>query len=242
MERIGGYEVYQSNGFGQGRTAVAGKKEEPLTGRARKASETAKPDKVNLSDKAKNLLKELQKKYKDMDFFVADYETDEEAAACLSRGTGEYSLLISPDELEKMASDQSVRDENLKTLDQALNRLEDMKLQLGGQGQEVSRVGIAIKDNGEVSYFAELEKVSEKQRERIEKQRQDRREEASRTEGGTQKYAGDKRASFLEKRGKRTLVYGNSVEELAEKIRKVDWNTIKEERFASQGSHFDLTT
>lgn len=241
MEKIGSYEIYQSSCAGQGRTASAQKKEESLSVRARKASETAKQEKVNLSDKAKNLLKELQKKYGNMDFFVADYETDEEAASYLSRGTGEYSLLITPDELEKMASDKSVRDENLNTLDEAVNRLEDMKQQLGGKGQEVSRIGIAIKDNGEVSFFAELEKVSEKQRERIEKQRQNRREDSSRTENEMRRPA-EKSPSYMEERGKRTLVYGDSVEELAEKIRRVDWNTIKEERLAPQGSHFDLTT
>lgn len=242
MDKIGSYEIYQSSLFGQGRTAAAEKKEAPLAGRARKTSETAKQEKVNLSDKAKNLLKDLQKKYGNMDIFVADYETEEEAAACLARGTGEYSLLITPDELEKMASDRSARDENLNTLDEAVKQLEDMKQQLGSKGWEVSRIGIAIKDNGGGSYFAELEKVSEKQRERIEKQRQSRREDASRTENGIRRPAGGKRPAYTEERGKRTLVYGDSVEELADKIRRVDWNAIKEERLAAQGSRFDLTT
>ena len=39
-----------------------------------------------LSQGAKDLLSELQKKYGDMDFFVADYSSDEEAQRYLSRG------------------------------------------------------------------------------------------------------------------------------------------------------------
>ena len=51
----------------------------------------------------------MQKKYGDRDFFVADYSSDDEAQRYLSRGSKEYSVLIEPELLEKMAADESVK-------------------------------------------------------------------------------------------------------------------------------------
>ena len=62
-----------------------------------------------LSQDAKDLLNEMQKKYGDMDFFVADYSSDDEAQRYLSRGSKEYSVLIEPELLEKTAADESVK-------------------------------------------------------------------------------------------------------------------------------------
>ena len=55
----------------------------------------------------------MQKKYGDMDFFVADYSSDDEAQRYLSRGSKEYSVLIEPELLEKMAADESVKEKYL---------------------------------------------------------------------------------------------------------------------------------
>ena len=45
-----------------------------------------------------------------MDFIVADYESEEEASAYLSRGTKEYSVLIDPELLEEMAADGKTKE------------------------------------------------------------------------------------------------------------------------------------
>ena len=86
-------------------------------------------------------------------------------------------------------------------------------------------MGVAIDKDGSMSFFAELEKVSEKQRERIENARETKREEAA----------------MQEKRSKRTRVEADSVEELIEKIRNVDWSKIKEEGIFTSGSKFDFS-
>ena len=62
-----------------------------------KQAQDAKEKDIKLSDKAKDLLKELRQKYGNIDFIVANYETDEEADAYLSRGTNEFSVLIDPE-------------------------------------------------------------------------------------------------------------------------------------------------
>ena len=114
MEKVGSY--YQSSVYE--RTTQAGKDIQSAKADSAKSASASKGDKKapELSRAAQKLLKELQKSYKNMDFIVADYETDEEAAALLSRGKEEYSALISADELEKMAADENVKKKNLEIL------------------------------------------------------------------------------------------------------------------------------
>ena len=73
---------------------------------AKKSSSTA-ADKTNtydnLSTKAKALLDELKDKYTNMDFFVADFSSDEEAQSIMSAGTKDFSALFTGDELEKLS-------------------------------------------------------------------------------------------------------------------------------------------
>lgn len=178
---------------------------------------------IKLSDKAKDLLKELRKTYGDIDFIVANYETDEEADAYLSRGTKDFSVLIDPEELEKMANDDEVKKKNLGIIDGAKEQLSSMKDQLGDKKDEVTRFGVSIDKSGKVSFFAELETLSEKQRERI---------EASKEEKG-----GYIRGSHV----KRTRVTASSTEELLDKINKVDWSKIKEERQEENKNRVDFS-
>lgn len=244
MEKIGNYSGYSRSIYEQSRAA----KDANASGAAAaRGTDTAsqKNSKVTLSDDAKNLLKELKKTYGNMDFIIADYETDEEAASYLSRGTGEYSVLLTPEELEKMAADEKYKNQNLKTLDDALAKLGEMKNQLGESGQDVKRLGIAIGNDGEISYFAELEKTNAKQRERIDRQRENRREEAAEAKKKAEKEKAEESAgagkAFGQEGVKRTTVFASSVEELAEKIGQVDWEAVREDMWSPAGSHFDFT-
>ncbi len=235
MEKIGNY--YQSSIYEK--TAQAAKDaDRAKAGSARKAGGTEEGKKAPaLSKAAQNLLKELKKTYSNMDFIVADFETDEEAASLMSRGTAEYSALFTPEELEKMAADEDVKNKNMKILDSAVSKLDEMKTNLGDKADDVTRIGISFGDDGEVSFFAELEKNSEKQRERIEKQREDKKD-AAKDNGKAEA------AEYLahgKPTGKRTTVYASTIEELAEKIANVDWNAVKEERQSTTGQRFDFT-
>lgn len=231
MEKIGSY--YQSSLYDKS-VQAAKDADRAKAEDARKAGSAREDKKAPaLSKAAQRLLKELQRSYGNMDFIVADFETDEEAAALMSRGTGEYSALFTPEELEKMAADKDVKDKNLKLLDNAVSKLDDMKAQLGDKADDVTRIGISFGKDGEVSFFAELEKNSEKQRERIERQREEKRE-AGKAEA--QEYRAHGRNT-----GKRTTVYASTVEELAQRIADVDWSTVKEERQGTTGQRFDFT-
>lgn len=242
MDKIGSYGVYQNNYYEKPQASKNG----TSAASESKSTKRSEQKQVQLSDGAVKLLKELKKTYGNMDFIVADYETDEEAASYLSRGRAQYSVLITPDELEKMAADENAKNENLKVLDNAIAKLDELKEQLGEKGQEISRLGISIGNNGEVSYFAELEKVSAKQRERIEEKRESNREELKEE----MKKKAKEKLDELRGRGpasgsgrepvKRTTVHASSVEELAEKIGQVDWSQIADDTIMS-GKRFDFT-
>ncbi len=229
MEKIGSYGTYQSSIYEQRKTAANTSR----SAESKNTSQAKNDNKVELSSAAKKLLKELQKTYRDTDFMVANYENEEEAAEYLSRGTSTYSVLMTPDELEKMAADKDYKQENLRKLDDSLAKLQDMKNQLGDRKEEVKRVGMTIGDDGKVSYFAELEKTTDKQRERIEKQRENKKEEAVKNK--------KEEGAFIREGVKRTTLFANSVKELKDKISQVDWNAIRDDGYSTKGNHFDFT-
>ena len=76
------------------------------TDKADKSKETST---VKLSTDAQKYLEQLKGKYKNVDFIVADFSSDEEAQKHLATGNGEYNCVITPDTLEKMATDETER-------------------------------------------------------------------------------------------------------------------------------------
>lgn len=223
MNKIGNYGVYQNSLY---ENSVQSAKDK---GKTSKTGKSEKNGQVRLSSRAKKLLEELQRRYKNMDFMVADYETDEEAASYLNRGTKEYSVLIEPETLEEMAADADVKEKYIGKLEEATKQLTDMKGQLGEDGSEVTRMGISIDKDGSVSFFAELEKMSDKQRERIEKSREEKKEEKK-----------EAAAYDIFAQNKKTTVWADSAEELLNKIRNVDWDKVKAENVTTSGGNLDF--
>lgn len=230
MSKVEGYGAYQNSIYNTVKNNTAKKAE-----KTDKADKTEKKEsKVELSKNAKKLLEELKKTYKNMDFIVADYESDEEAASYLSRGTKEYSVLIDPETLEEMAADKDVKEQYTGILEDAVGQLKDMENQLGDKKDDVAHLGISIGKDGQVSYFAELEKAGERQKEFVERTRESKKEErAAQAKKAEERAAGE--------RIKRTRVEADSVEELLDKIKAVDWNQVKAEEKQVTGSKFDFT-
>ena len=220
MNRIEGYSAYQMNLY---ENQTQRRKSAADGAVAEKTSET-QSGQTELSDGAQKLLKELKEKYKDMDFMVAKYDSDEEAASYLSRGTKEYSVLIDPETLEKMAADKGTKQKYMNILDNAKTDLSKMKDQLADEGKDVTHIGISINSEGKRSYFADLEKMSDKQAERIEKNREEKKAEKA-----------------AEEKKKKTRVHADSIEELREKIRNIDWDQIKAEDPQQVGSRYDYS-
>lgn len=228
MNKVGGYDTYVNN---YQNYAVQSKEQQDnkIAGKTGRMNEAANTKPVELSQDAKNLLKELQQKYGNMDFIVGDYGTDEEAAAYLERGTKEYSVLLDVEELEKMAKDDSLKNENMAKIENARNQLAYMRSQLEESGEDVKKMGVTFGKDGTTTLFASLEKMNEQQKERMEEAKEAKRAEKNSDSAYNTGY----------NRVKRTTVKAQSVEELLEKIRNVDWNQIDEETVPVTGSRFN---
>ena len=100
----------------------------------------------------------------------------------------------------------------------------------------VNKIGIVTDDNGNMKFFAELEKSSDKQKERIEKYREKKAEERKEAEKKASK------KSPYEKQEKdtvkRTTVEAESMEELIEKIKNINWNNVSDSK---SGDRFDFS-
>ena len=228
MNKVGGYNAYQNNFID---SIIQQRKDQRKTSKSDSSKKTDSAKKANgsvqLSDRAKALLQELKKTDSNMDFIVADYNSDEEASSYLSRGTKEYTVLIDSEELERMAADDSVKEQNLKFLDEATGKLDELKSQLGDNKDEVVRIGISIGKDGEISFFAELEKMGERQKEFIDNIREGKKENPQKSEADKTNPRHHYDQSY--ERGKRTTIRASSIEELLDKISNVDWDSIKEE-------------
>ncbi|MCH5343754.1 MAG: hypothetical protein J1E64_06915 [Acetatifactor sp.] len=227
------YNVYQNSYYKK--TGQTEKSNTQKTGKAKGADKTSQTP--QLSAKAKALLEELKAKYGNVDIMVADYETEEEAQSILSRGTKQYSALFDPETLESMAADENVKNEYMGKLEDAVSQLHEMVEQLGDKAGEVKHLGVSFGNDGSVSFFAELEKTTEKQRERIEQAREDKKEQAAKDK----KAAEEERFVKGHETYKSTRVQADSMEELLEKIRSVDWDNIKATELPERGGRFDLT-
>ena len=234
MNGIGSYNAMQKNIYG-----AAAQSRKTAKADDKKTDETKKTNSnsVQLSDKAKALLQELKKTYNNADIYVAEYETDEEAAEYLSRGSKDFSVLIDPEELERMASDDEVKKKNLNLLDESLGKLSEMKEELKetGREDEVVTLGVNIGKDGQVSYFAELEKSGERTKEFVDKMLEDKKEaNAEKADKVQDKY------NF--EHSQRATVSANSVEELLEQIKNFNWDNVKEETsIPMPGKNFDFT-
>jgi len=114
-----------------------------------------------LSDEAKDYLATLKEKFGDIDFFVANCESDEEMGKYFAMGTKKYSCVISSDLIEKMATDEEARAKYEKIIANAGEQIEEMKAEakeeLGEEAAEqIEFVGFKVNDNGMVEYFAKL--------------------------------------------------------------------------------------
>lgn len=248
MVKIGAYQ--QTAGYHH---STVSKREKQQTGQAASADKAQSAGYVDqkkeatLSRGAQNVLKQLREKYGDMDFMVADFKDAAEAREVLSRGTKEFSVLFSSEELEKMASDEKYLEEKIKGMEGAVRMSEEINQKFGFErafgkegtaGVGIARIGIAFGDNGTTKFFAELEKSGAKQRERIEEARKEKRA-AKKAE---EKKAGKEFQSYSRNTAdvKRTTVQADSMEELLEKIGAVDWDAVKAEQLPESGRQYDF--
>lgn len=217
------------------------------TAESKAATQTGSIGEAGLSKKAQTLLEKLRKTYGDMDFMVADFDKGDNAKEILSRGTKDVSVIFSSSELEKMASDEKYEQEYMDRVQGALRMSEQINREFGftlASGQKdgsatINKKGISFNSDGTTSFFAELEKSSARQREHIEKVREEKRAAKKEQEKKAEKL--ESRYLWEDTGVKRTTVQADSMEELLEKIRGVDWDSVKAENRLQSGGRFDFT-
>ena len=111
----------------------------------------------SLSKEAKDYLAKLKEMCPDYDFIVADFETDEDADRLLSQGKGSVNVLISPDMLEKMATDEATRNKYEEIIKGAKFQFDKIRENLTEDAQKmVKSLNITIGKDGEYNWVARL--------------------------------------------------------------------------------------
>ena len=207
-------------------------------------------DEVELSEAAKNLLAELKEKYGDIDFFVAEFSTDEEAQYYHNQSTKKYSCVIDPKTLEEMAADEAVKEKYVGIIDTADEKFDQVKEELGEDADQIKRMGITVDKDGVVTYFAELTKQTVRMQEDLRKQQKELRAEKKEREEKAEKLkeekADKKPDKAEEKPGNPNKVTASTIEALTAKLKELLAERAADKNGEESGTkqerpHFDMT-
>lgn len=187
-----------------------------------------------LSDKAKEYLKKLQEKYSNMDFFIADVDSDSQAQRIMASGSKEFSVLMDSATLEQMAQNETVAERYEALIGDSAEQLTQMKNQFAEQGLNVKAVGMEIDADGNTTYYSiiddslsyyekEMEKQQKKKEERIEEEKQEQRKEElqkQRIEDIEKQREQHKEAMEKQLNGRYTMVSAGTIEELKNRLQQ----------------------
>ncbi len=118
---------------------------------------------VKLSDKAADYYEQLKKKFGNMDFILVSKDNKDAAQAQAGRfaNPNKMVVLIDDEKLEKMATDETYRNQIEGVIANAQTKLTEMQSSLNSTGAKINTFGVQIKDDGTAEYFAVLERSRE---------------------------------------------------------------------------------
>ena len=128
-----------------------------------------------LSSKAQKYLETLRKDNADFDFIIADKGDD--FRGLVDQSDKEFTVVFSSAELERMASDEKYAREKLSTVKTAVEMSDKINEQFGferawgttdNSGTVLNKLTMSFDDDGKMTLFADLEKITEKQQEWLE--------------------------------------------------------------------------
>ena len=161
-----------------------------------------------LSPKAQAFLEKLREDYGDYDFIVADNVDDPQALTANS--TKKYSVVLTSDELEKMANDEEYANEVMGKVDDAVKTADSVIEKAGLEGVQISQLTISFDENGNTKMFATLEKLSESQQQRL--------------DAAKERAAEDKEAEEIQPA--RVTIEAEDEESFLEQLLNIDWESI----------------
>ncbi len=134
------------------------------------------PDEDKLSAKAKDFLEKLRQDYGDYGFVIAD--NVDNPLDVIGPSDKKYFVVLSSDEIERMANDEEYANEIMGKVDSSINKLNEIQEKgLLGEGVRFKKIAISFDDEGNTKLFAELERMSEEQQERLKEAREKRADE-----------------------------------------------------------------
>ena len=178
----------------------------------RNALQASKGDESQLSAKAQSYLESLRKKYGDYDFVVSN---NLDAAQTVGSDK-EYSVIFTVDELEKMAEDDDYAQKVMGQVGDAVDMMKGLWEKDLGEGVQFSQLSVTFDSEGNMKLFAQLEKLSAEQKERLEAAAEKRAEEQAKDDGMPVVF-------------KSADVEAENAEELLNKIFGIDWSKIPDE-------------
>ena len=189
------------------------------------------------------MLENLRGSRNDMDFMAADFENGDNAKDILAQSDKEYTVIFSKEEMEKMASDPKYYAEKMHSIEGALRMSDEINAQFGFErvfgktngnadaDTKITEFGISFNSDGTTTFYAELEKSSASQKEYLEKIQEKKAAEKKEIK---------KKEQSKQIEVRKTTVQANSKEELLDKIKNVDWDSIKSEK-NKIGGRFDFS-
>lgn len=175
---------------------------------------------TQLSQKAQDLFAKLQEKYGDYDFFVAENQDD--MKNYMDKGTKQYSVVFTKEELERMASDEEYAEKVIGQMESAIDmtkRIEESG-QLG-EGVHFKQVAITFDDEGNMKLFAQLEKMNADQQERLEVAKEKKAEEK---EKAAKEAEQEKKEEQARKEASNIVeIEASSEEEFLQKLLGIKW-------------------
>ena len=179
-----------------GKEAVVQRDSLELSGRTKevtdKATQATKADKAKalsaeegLSDKAKTYLKNLRRSRNFVDFRIAEKGKENDALA--GKSNKEFTVVLSNEEIEKMATDKKFERQQLNTLDQTVKSMLMAQTGIGndnGAGktnaEDIKSIAAKTLEDGTTILIASLEKNTSSARKIVEEQ--DKKKEAKKLE------------------------------------------------------------
>ena len=220
------YANYQNNY----KTGTANKKKETAQTTENtklKKNTTESIAEKNLSKAAQKMLENLRGSRNDMDFMVADFENGDNAKDILAQSDKKYTVIFSKEEMEKMASDPKYYAEKMHSIERAFGKTNDN----ADADTKITKFGISFNSDGTTTFFAQLEKSSASQKEYLEKLQEKK---------AAEKKEAKKKEQSKQTEVRKTTVQANSKEELLDKIKNIDWDSIKPEE-NKIGGRFDFS-
>ncbi len=222
-EQASGKEAELAKATG-GKEAVAKRDSLELSDRAKeiaaKAAKSTKAEKAKtlsaedqLSDKAKSYLKNLRRSRNFVDFRIAEKGKENDALA--GKSNKEFTVVLSNEEIEKMATDKKFEREQLNTLDQTVKSMLMAQTGIGNNNganktnvEDIKSIAAKTQEDGTTMLIASLEKstssarkIAEEQDKKREAKKLEEKREAKRA-AEKEALKGDKKFEKAQKSGK----------------------------------------